>query len=87
MTDRPARVKLDDLNSDQLDELYAETDRLTAELTDYEQRVEQLTTELRCHTGQEPAPAICELPHQTITEEDACEEQRLAALTAPEPTP
>lgn len=28
-------------------------------------------------------PAICELPHQTIEEEDACEQQRLAALDEP----
>jgi len=30
-----------------------------------------------------PAPAICELPHETIAEEDACEEQRLATLEQP----
>lgn len=28
-------------------------------------------------------PVICELPHQTVAEEDACEQQRLAALDAP----
>lgn len=30
----------------------------------------------------EPAAPICELPHQTIAEEDACEQQRLAAEAA-----
>lgn len=43
MTDR---LSIDELTSDALDDLYAETDRLAAELGDYEQRVEQLTAEL-----------------------------------------
>ena len=36
------RIPLDNLTSDQLDNLYAEHDRLTAELADYDQRVTQL---------------------------------------------
>jgi len=43
MTDR---IRLDDLTSNQLDALYAEIDRLTAELDDYERRVETLTAQL-----------------------------------------
>lgn len=35
------RIALDDLTSDQLDQLYAELERLTAELADYDQRAEQ----------------------------------------------
>lgn len=38
MTDR---IPLDHLTSDQLDQLYADRDRLTAELDDYDERAEQ----------------------------------------------
>ncbi|CAL9349700.1 hypothetical protein SUDANB1_00435 [Streptomyces sp. enrichment culture] len=41
------RIRLDDLTSNQLDNLYAETDRLTAELTDYDKRVQQVEELLR----------------------------------------
>jgi chromosome segregation ATPase len=40
------RKTLDQMISDDLDQLHAENDRLEAELGDYETRVEQLTTEL-----------------------------------------
>jgi chromosome segregation ATPase len=36
------RLTIDQINSDQLDQLYDETNRLTTELADYERRVEQL---------------------------------------------
>ena len=39
MTDR---LTIDQINSDQLDALYAEIDRLTAELADYDKRVQTL---------------------------------------------
>lgn len=44
MTQRPT---LDQMTSDDLDQLHAEVDRLGAELTDYEERVHQLEDLLR----------------------------------------
>lgn len=54
MTDR---IPLDDMTSDQLDQLYAEIDRLTAELADYDERAERLSVELRRYTENESADA------------------------------
>lgn len=58
------RTPLDNLTSDQLDALYAELDRLAAELADYDQRAEQqkqradrLATELQRHAEAESADA------------------------------
>jgi hypothetical protein len=40
------RLTIDQINSDQLDALYDEIDRLTAELADYDRRVQHLIREL-----------------------------------------
>jgi endonuclease III-like uncharacterized protein len=116
------RKTLDQMNSDDLDQLYADLDRahtelrwwaeadsadaaagsyaLRAERAEQErdllartiaatskQTVAQVLADARAALGS-TTPAICELPHQTIAEEDACEQQRLAAADeTPEPTP
>jgi len=46
MTDRKT---IDQITSDELDQLHAENDRLTAELADYDQRIEQLETAAEQH--------------------------------------
>jgi len=43
--------------------------------------------EIHAALDEPAAPPICELPHQTITEEDACEQQRLAAPAEPKDHP
>ena len=51
------RHTVDSITSDALDQLYAELDRLTAELTDYDKRNHRLTTELRRYTDRDSAEA------------------------------
>lgn len=71
------RHTADSITSDALDQLYAELDRLTAELTDYDKRNQRLTTELRRYTDRESAEATADsYTHRAHHAETAIERVR-----------